>query len=193
MGTNLYAIVIIRLGNRTTLKDGVVIARLFETIYIVPTLILLVSVVSDLYRRKVYNKLIIIFLLASIANHFLFLQGFESLKYGLLSALLAFCFMVPLFITKMLGGGDLKLLVVFGLNITLSALISTFVYSLFWGLILGLVMIIVKRQSKDFIKNTLNILSFKKPEAENLHSIPYTVALLLGWLTNLSLQGFSFI
>lgn len=167
-------------------------ARLFQTIYIIPSLILLISVVTDLYRRKVYNKLIVVFLVASFANHFMFLQGFDSLKFGLLSALLAFCFMVPLFVSKMLGGGDLKLLVVFALNITLPALIGTFIYSLFWGLVLGLVMIIVKKQGKGFLKNTFNIISFKKPEAENLHTIPYTVALLLGWLTNLSLEGFSF-
>jgi len=167
-------------------------ARLFQTIYIVPSLILLISVITDLYRRKVYNKLIIVFLLASVANHFIFLQGFSSLKFGLLSALLAFCFMVPLFMAKMLGGGDLKLLVVFGLNISLKALLSTFVYSLFWGLILGVVMIIAKKQSKEFIQNTFNILSFKKPEAGDLHTIPYTVALFLGWMTNLTLQGFNF-
>ncbi len=94
---------------------------------------------------------------------------------------------------KMLGGGDLKVLVVFGLNVTVAALINTFIYSLFWGLLLGVVMVLLKKQSKNFLSNTLSILSFKKPELNNMHTIPYTVALLLGWLTNVTLVGFSFI
>ncbi len=95
--------------------------------------------------------------------------------------------------SKMLGGGDLKLFVVLGVNLSIAALINTFFFSLIWGLVLGVVMIIINKNVKSFLGNTLSFLTFKRPEQSSLHTVPYTVAIFLGWLTNISMRGFSFL
>ena len=153
----------------------------------------MISVVTDIYRGKVYNKFIILSFFLSIANHFVFLQGISSLKMGLFVAIIAFFIMLPLYVTKMLGGGDLKLFVVLALNLTIASLLNTFIFSLVWGLVLGVVMIISKNKVKSFFSNILGFLTLNRPEQAQLHTIPYTVAIFLGWLTHLSLRGFSFI
>ena len=133
--------------------------------------------------------MILLFLALSLVNHFVFLDGFSSLKINLLTAIMAFCIMIPLFSAKMLGGGDVKLITVFALNVPMYMLIYTFIYSMIWGLFLGLAMVVLKKNTKTFIENTIGILRFQKPNSSKLNTIPYSVALFFGWLTALSPVG----
>ncbi|MGI9549134.1 MAG: prepilin peptidase [Bdellovibrionales bacterium] len=152
--------------------------------FLLPTLLLVIALVDDLRSRKIHNKLLLILLPIVLVAVFL-LKGFVGLKLGLFAALLAMVLGVPLYSIRLIGGGDLKLLIVFALTVDIFALSYSFIYSLFWALILGVVKIILDKKIHYFLSNLLLIFTLKnkKIEKEALHTLPFSVAFLFGWLS----------
>jgi hypothetical protein len=64
----------------------------------------------------------------------------------------------------------------------------TLVYSVVWGAVFGLVRAAMQKQLLALVRNTYKISGRQKVEAQELHKIPYTFALLLGWFTQLTLM-----
>ncbi len=161
---------------------------LFE--FLLPTALLLIAVVDDLRSRKIHNKLILILLPFSL-SFVVLLKGLIGLKVGLISALLAFVIGVPLNLGRVIGGGDLKVLILFALTVNWITLSYSFFYSLPWALLLGVFKILFDKKFKDFLSNLFLIFLFKlkKTNTESLHTIPFSIALLLGWLSYCSLTG----
>jgi len=157
---------------------------------LVPTLVLVSGVVDDLRARKVHNWLILTLLVLTISSMF-YLGGFSALQTGGVSLLVALGCCLPLVFTKILGAGDMKLLMVFGIAVDPMTIFWVLVYSFFWGGLLGVFQAILKKDGLVLLKNTFSILqggqSFDKSK---LHKVPFTVALLFGWLTQLSMTGF---
>ncbi len=152
----------------------------------VSTLILLAGVVDDLRSRKVHNKLVVV--LAAIgAAATLFVSGPQGLLWGLLAATCAIAICIPLVITNVLGAGDMKLLAAFGLTVQWSSVLWVVVYSLFWGALLGVFRSILRGEGLLLLKNTLKLVGRQNIEAQTLQKVPYTVALLFGWLTHIAL------
>ncbi len=161
---------------------------LFEIL--LPTALLIVAVIDDLRSQKIHNKLIL-FLLPIVLISIFLLKGLSGLKIGLISALLAFVIGVPLKLGRFIGGGDFKILVLFALTVDWLTLSYSFFYALPWALLLGIFKIALDKKLKDFFSNLFLILlfKFKGINSENLHTIPFSVALLLGWLSYCSLNG----
>ena len=148
--------------------------------------LIVASVIDDLRSRKVHNYLVIAIFVVSLAAA-AFKDGWAGAFEIPPSILAAFIFCLPLYLIKAIGGGDVKLL------IALSPLMSwpevgwTLVFSLVWGALLGIVMMITKNQFRSFVQN-LKSMALRNPvSAQQLHKIPYTIAIFFGFLTQASL------
>lgn len=158
---------------------------------VVPTLILLAGIVNDLKSKKIRNALVIVLALVSVMNAYYF-GGHEGLTFGFLSLLIAFGSCLPLVLSGVLGAGDMKLLMAFALSVSPMSTFLVLLYSFFWGALLGLLRALLNKEGLQLLINTFDIAKGGKKAvaAENLHKIPYTVALFFGWLTQLTLTGF---
>ncbi|MCY4512161.1 MAG: prepilin peptidase [Bdellovibrionales bacterium] len=155
--------------------------------FLLTTLILAVGVGDDLRSRKIHNKLILFLLPVALIGTIL-LKGFSGILTSGLSALLACIMGVPLYLTKIVGGGDLKLLVVFAFTASWMDAGLSLLYALPWALLLGVFKIVLDKKFRDFIANLIFLTKFQKPELSTLHTIPFSLALLFGWLTCVSLK-----
>lgn len=156
-----------------------------EARIVVPTLLLIVASVLDVRTGKFPNWLFVsAFLSAAI---WLGLEsGWGELMRGLGASALVFIILTPLVFMKALGAGDIKLMAVFCLLTDLFITGHVFVYSLFWGLLFGLFKMAVAGDLKTFAQSFM----LKTPQVKS-QKIPYTVAILFGWLSYLSLGGLS--
>ncbi|MDE0150922.1 MAG: hypothetical protein OXK80_00275 [Bdellovibrionales bacterium] len=150
---------------------------------LVSGLILIAALIDDLKFRKVHNKLLLccipVALLAVVVT-----QGWSALlSTSLFSGLGALLIALPFYFLRIIGGGDLKLYVTVALTWSLPAVFWSLILALPWGGILGLIRAIL--QGKAFIiwNNMLNLIKFKKVEKEALQTFPFSVVLLLGWLS----------
>lgn len=151
-------------------------------------LILTAGAVDDLRFRKVHNWIVVIcFALALIVSFYL--EGWFGVQTSLLSAAVALAASLPLFMLKIVGGGDVKLFVAFAASVSWTATLMTGFYGLVWGAIFGIVQILTQRQVMSLLHNMKTLAVERKSEGLALHKIPFTVALLIGWLTTLKLEG----
>jgi Flp pilus assembly protein protease CpaA len=147
-----------------------------------PTFILLLSTFTDFKFRKVQNW-IVLSLFVVVLGHHIWTGSREVWMESLMGMGIAFILCLPLYLMKGLGGGDLKIFTVFGFATNTNAVIYTFLFSLAWGSLLGIVRVILSKQGKTFIENFKKILLMQKPDPQTVQKIPYTVALLLGWFS----------
>ena len=158
--------------------------------HFLPGLILLIACIDDLRSRKIHNKLILFMLVLTLPAVFL-LGGWEGLKMGGISALLALLFAVPLTLAGMIGGGDLKLFVLIAFTLNFRELFWLAIYSLPWALLLGLIKIALDKKLKDFFWNILFLFRHRSAKGLEFHSIPYSIALFMAWLSLLTVKGLS--
>ena len=149
--------------------------------------ILLAGVADDLRSRKIHNTLILVLLAVAVAGVFL-IKGLSGLLVGGMAGCLALTVGIPLYMAKIMGGGDLKLLFVFSLTVTWLSAGMSLMYSFPWALLLGLFKIILAGQLRDFLFNLFFLVKFQKPDFSSLHTIPFSLSLFLGWLTFISLK-----
>jgi Flp pilus assembly protein protease CpaA len=105
---------------------------------------------------------------------------------GAVAFLLALVATVPLFVMGVLGGGDVKLFAVFALAVDPVSMFWTLVYSVIWGALFGLTRAALQKQLLALVRNTYKISGRQRIASQELHRIPYTFALLLGWFTQLT-------
>ncbi len=151
------------------------------------TSILFAGMIDDLRSKKVHNKLIIALTIITLIS-VVYLNGIFGLTAGLLGFALALVFGIPLVLTGVLGGGDMKLLAVFGLATNSMAVLWVVIYSIIWGALLGVVRAIFMGRFSELVLSTTNMLWTRGGTAQNDFKFPYTVALFFGWLTHLSLM-----
>ena len=169
------------------LADRSIIGNMEPWIPFLPGGILLVACVDDLRTKKIHNKLIV-FLLPVVLLAVFLLGGIEALKMGGLSAVLAFCITVPLFLLRVIGGGDVKLLILIAFTLSWDNLLWISLVSLPWALILGLVKITLDKKLKDFLWNILFLFRHRTSSGLKFHNIPYSIALFFAWLSFISLK-----
>lgn len=157
------------------------------TANIIPTLILIAGVANDIRERKVRNILVLISACLAIFSTLVF-RGTSEVSSAALAFGAAMAMTLPLVLAKVLGAGDMKLLMAFALAVTPQAVFTTVIVSLFAGALLGVFRAALSGHLVRVLKNTGSILRGAKPEQLNTTKIPYTVALLFGWLTYLSLE-----
>ncbi len=153
-------------------------------VYVVPSVILGLATIDDVMKRKVHNW-VFLFCLGLGVVHTVYFWGISGLLNALYSGGLALAITLPLFLIKALGGGDVKIFTAFGVATSMGTVINVFLYSLLWGTILGLGMLIMNKGIKSFAQNLSTIVMLKGAPQEQLHKIPYTFALLCGWVSHL--------
>jgi prepilin peptidase CpaA len=145
------------------------------------------AVWSDLKSRKISNRTnLIIFAIGILAS--LLHDPSNALELAL-SVLTATAIIMPVYILKILGGGDAKLFIALSTFLTPQGVLECFVASLIWGSILGLLIVINKSQLSGFVSNIKMLFYRQKPANETLHKIPFSVAIAFAYLTHLVLRG----
>lgn len=155
---------------------------------LVPTLILLIGVVDDIWTKKFHNKLFVgslvfagVFCLAT--------GGLTQLGIGIISFVTVFVVMVPMVLLKIVGAGDLKLMLAFGLASNWQDVLGVLMFSLLWALVFGLIKAALDKKLLLVFKNVGNMVSKKSVDMNSLHRIPYTVPLFFGWMSQLVNEG----
>lgn len=143
--------------------------------------ILLLAVIDDIASQKIHNKLLLILTpltLGLLAWHLK--AGFLGhLTQSGIGVLLSVVVVLPFVLSKILGAGDLKLLMLLALVLSPQILFQIFLFSFVWASLLGLVQIIVSGQLSSLIANLINFKKLK--DNKELHSIPFSVALFFSW------------
>lgn len=162
----------------------------FAPLTLIQLAVLAAGVVNDLKSRKVKNWLSLSLAIAC----FLAAIVFNGLNQGTFTTMAlsfgtALGMTFPLVFARMFGAGDMKLMLAFSLASTASDVFYILIYSLIWGAILGIFQAVLAKQGLQLLQNTYKLMTKDKPESEKLHRIPYTVALLFGWLTLQTISG----
>ncbi len=170
----------------------------------VATAILLAGVLDDLRSRKFHNWLFLICTALGFTASAVF-NGWNSLPHAAVAFLAGVAVMLPLVLLRVIGAGDMKLLAAFG---TATAdwriVVSVALLGLVWGALFGFTQVLVKRQGQALAHNLADIVLHQnqltnktgpsdsdkaKGRRLELHKIPYTFALFLGWLSHMSAGG----
>ncbi|TLU61478.1 prepilin peptidase [Thalassotalea litorea] len=152
------------------------------------TLIFSVSLYFDLRYQRIPNSLCLIGFIAGIAVQTGFL-GLSGVASALMGAGLAFALLFPLFMFRMIGAGDVKLMIAIGAFLTPQML----VWSLLYGLVFGLVSSVAIALYRFGLKRCIDLVFhygkclwyrvYIKPENGGLlkMQVPYAPALAFGW------------
>ena len=156
---------------------------MLELHILIATTLLIVAVIMDMVTGKFPNWL---FITSYIAGAVWLAMSTDSVGFmkGILFSIIIFATLAPLVLIKAIGGGDIKLLTAFSLFVGWQLTVDTFIYSLFWGLLLGFLKLALSGQLKNFAQ-----LAFNR-NSSRANKVPYTVAILLGWFSVLSIGGF---
>ena len=163
---------------------------LFSMPLIAASTILLAGVIDDFRSRKFHNWLFLVCcavaLVVAVASGGISAMITAPLGFGAGIALF-----LPLVLVGIVGAGDMKLLAAFGIVAGWQSVLAVAVLSILWGAIFGVVQVILKGQLGSLLRNMYFIVTLKAKDksAIDLHSMPFTVALLMGWLTHLVYRG----
>lgn len=149
------------------------------------TLAFVIGVANDLAARKVKNQLVILFAIISICLVFL-LKGWSAMGPALLAFCLAGGMLLPLFAAGVLGAGDVKLTMALALAMGVSSVTETVILSFVWGAVLGIMVALFHGRLGQLLLATARLALRQQVAEAGLHRVPFTVALLLGWLSHLS-------
>jgi prepilin peptidase CpaA len=148
----------------------------------VSTFILVVGFGDDLRSRKIHNGLVIgLFLLALIFIYAI--RGMGGVAHGLIGSAEAFALTFPLVYMGAIGGGDMKLFSVFAMTSEPYAILIIYMYAIVAGAFIGLVRATVSGELMTVVRSTAAIATSASAKPSGTHSIPFSAALLLGWLT----------
>ena len=98
----------------------------------------LIAMVDDMRLRKVHNALILFLLPSAVLLSFYF-RTFDETMLGVATMIGALVLTIPLFLGRVLGGGDVKLFTVFAFCVDSTSMFWTLVYSFVWGALFGLI------------------------------------------------------
>ena len=154
--------------------------------FIITLLLIGASVIDDLRSRKVHNSLVTSIFVVSVWSA-LAIFGAGSAVQIMTSIVGAFAFCLPLYLMRAVGGGDLKLVVAISPLWAWSDIAYTLAFSLVWGALLGIIMVLLRKESRAFFRNIFSMALKNPVEQKQLHKIPYTIAILFGFLTHWSL------
>ncbi|MCW8995041.1 MAG: A24 family peptidase [Psychromonas sp.] len=152
-------------------------------------LVFIIALYLDLQYQRIPNLLCTITLLTG-----LIVQSYFSGWSGLLSAFvgsgLAFIVLFPAFYCRLLGAGDVKLMVAVGSFLDAKLLLWSILYAIIAGALTSLVLALFRlgwRPFKEVLLHYLRCLYLRKyirasnPEFLQL-KVPYAPALALGWI-----------
>ena len=159
--------------------------HLSEVSFFVVLIELVVAVYFDLTTAKFPNKF---FLLFSCINILLvsILGGWSALTVGLLTLGVAVLLMVPVYMIRMLGGGDIKLILAISPILLLDEFIGFLLMSFVWAAVFGFLRSAIGGSVRSLLVNTLFLTKKVTVASER---IPFTVGILLGWCSYRSVMA----
>lgn len=143
-------------------------------------LFLSVCVISDLLYAKVFNNFILAAFVVSIGVILISPSSIQHWSYPLLSFSLIFISGILLFKFKVLGAGDVKAMLVASIFLSPYQSIIFLGYSIIWGGVFSLVYFLSRGTLYNLVYTTAAVM---KKSAYAVHKIPFTVGILLGWLS----------
>lgn len=143
--------------------------------------ILFIAMIDDISSRKIHNKLLLFLTPITLGLLAWHMGGgvLDHLKQSGLSVLLSIIIVLPFVLSKILGAGDLKLLLLLSLILSHQVLFQIFLFSFVWASLLGIIQIILSGKLTNLINNLINFKNLK--QNKELHSIPFSVALFFSW------------
>jgi prepilin peptidase CpaA len=147
-----------------------------------------VGVVDDLRSRKFHNWLFLTCTAVGLV-FVIAMYGIAALPLSFLGFVVGIAALMPFVLLKIVGAGDMKLMAAFGLIAGYSAVVPVIVYGLIWGALFGVVRTIANGGGRVLALNLVSIVTFKERKRLELHRMPFTVGLLMGWLTYLTVGG----
>lgn len=152
------------------------------------------AIAQDLLWKKVKNSYVISSLISALLFECLrlgFVAGI-SLMQNLIYALLIG---VGLYLIKALGAGDIKIFAAASLLLPFENIPMIYIYSLIWGALFGVIRYALSGELLTMVHNLIFISNSATRKSVNMQAIPFTVAFLLGALTNWTLNrhGLSFL
>jgi prepilin peptidase CpaA len=155
-----------------------------EVSLLAPTFLLLIASGFDIKTGRFPNWLFVVSAVVGVFIVSVTKAAFLPVLGNLFGAAVFFLALTPLFFFGALGAGDLKLMGVFCLLTSPSVSLTVLVYSLFWGLLIGFFKLFFAGELVTFAQSLI----LRNPQTSE-QKIPYTIALLLGWLSYLSAGG----
>lgn len=146
---------------------------------VLPALFLGVAVIDDLCFQKFHNWLFIsLSTVGLVAVGLLQVQPPTQAIGGFFTGA---GLMLPLVLMGIVGAGDMKFMMCFGIIMGIVSTFEIFVLALFWGAAIGVAQSLFAGNIRSLISN-LKGFAYKLTPAK-VQKIPYTVAILMGWLT----------
>jgi prepilin peptidase CpaA len=152
------------------------------------TAILVAGVVDDFRSRKFHNELFLA-CVALAAISVLIVGGVQAFPIALLGLLAGVAVFLPLVLMKIIGAGDMKLMAAFGLAAGWDAVLHVALYGLIWGALFGVLATVFRGEGRTLAYNMVSIVTFRERKGLVLHKIPFTIAILMGWLSVLTMRG----
>ncbi len=164
-----------------------------QAVVLVPlAVVLLVSAYTDYRERKVFNKITYPAFFVGLACHGIAL-GLDGLLSGLGAAALTLVIGLALLATRVIGAGDIKLLIVVGAFLGFLGLAQVTFYSVLAGAVGGLVVAAINGYLWDMLKRLGRFLRgiyrtiayqssvmTEKMERDERSWIPFAIAILFG-------------
>ena len=166
---------------------------------IVLILLLTLAVITDSRTHKIPNTLVLFGLMTSLLGQTWLLQGVGALNW-LLGVGVAFAGFMPLYLTRGMAAGDVKLMMVvggfLGYPLIITALVSTYIA----GGLLAIIYVVFKGQISPLLQNLramlygffIKITTGVSVENTGLHNsvghMPYALAIALGTISTLYLR-----
>jgi prepilin peptidase CpaA len=163
--------------------------HLADVSFLVVFIELIIAVYFDLTTAKFPNKFFISFLTLNLLL-VIVLGGFSVLSVSLLTLGVAVLLMIPIYLIKMLGGGDVKLILAVSPMLLLDEFIGFLMMSFVWAGVFGFIRSAFGGNARALLVNTLFM---TKKVTVATERIPFTVGILLGWCSYKSFMNLGFL
>ncbi len=156
---------------------------------ILASIFFLTAIAFDLHSQKIPNILSVIAIVSGllINSYFAKLDGLLDASFGLLLGLIV---LLPVFVLRILGGGDVKLMMGIGALMGPNLLLWSLAYGIVAGAATSLILVLYKVGIQGIVaslsryKDCFLLQTYFKPQANEAagQKVPYAPALALGWL-----------
>jgi prepilin peptidase CpaA len=144
------------------------------------------AIIQDLIWQKVKNNYVIAAFIAVFLFQ-IFQIGFADTFLLFQNLLLSLLIGVILYFVRVIGAGDVKIFSATSLLIPFESIPLIYFYSLLWGGLFGVLQYFLRGKIRSLIQNMVFILHSEVRKDMELQPIPFTVAILLGALTDWTL------
>lgn len=138
---NVIIIVNVIIDYKNSGGKAIVSIEMTKTVLIIVQLIL--TVITDVQCYKVKNYMIITFLIIGVAFH-VSSMGHSDLFMNILGLFVPLIVLLPLYILKMLGAGDIKLFCSIGFLLGIKDVLYSIMYSYLFGLVIAVIIMLAR-------------------------------------------------